>query len=69
MITCLQAQELPGRDQPGDHHREAGEHGAGDEVGREDGGVPAGQTEMAKSKDTMVCTESTSGVERPASSR
>src|ERR1700761_2819998 len=26
-----------------------------------------GITEVAKSKDTMVCTESTSGVERPAS--
>ena len=28
-----------------------------------------GMTEVAKSKDTMVCTESTSGVDRPASSR
>ena len=27
----------------GQHHGEAGEDGAGDEVGREDGGVPAGQ--------------------------
>ena len=28
-----------------------------------------GITEVAKSKDTMVCTESTSGVARPASTR
>src|SRR5580698_760662 len=28
-----------------------------------------GITEVAKSKDTIVCTESTSGVERPASTR
>ena len=27
-----------------------------------------GMTEVAKSIDTMVCTESTSGVDRPASS-
>src|SRR5450432_1409372 len=28
-----------------------------------------GNTDTAKSKDTMVCTESTSGVDRPARSR
>src|SRR5260370_29626426 len=28
-----------------------------------------GSTDTAKSKDTMVCTDSTSGVDRPASSR
>ena len=38
----LEAQEVPGRHHPGHHHGEAGEHGAGHEVGREDRGVPAG---------------------------
>jgi hypothetical protein len=44
------------------HHREAREDGARDEVGREDRRVPAGMTETAKSNDTIECTESTSGV-------
>ena len=52
-----------------EHHREAGEDRAGDEVGREDVVCQPGTMPTAKSKLTTVCTESTSGVARPARSR
>jgi hypothetical protein len=46
--------------------REAAEDRAGDEVRRQDRGVPAGFWEVAKSKDTTECTDSTSGVDSAA---
>ena len=66
----FQPEPLAGRDQQRAHHREAREHGAGDEVGREDRRVPAGQLRGSRSQTTRTeCTESTSGVASPASSR
>ena len=40
--VLLEVQHLTGDDEEGEHHGEAGEHGASHEVGREDGGMPAG---------------------------
>jgi hypothetical protein len=68
MMSCSLKMARAGQHQR-QHHGESAEDGAGDEVGREDGGVPRRQTEVAKSKETTLCTESTSGVERPANSR
>ena len=42
-MRSLRPKTCAGDDQQRQHHREAGEDGAGDEVGREDRGVPAGQ--------------------------
>ena len=49
------------------HHGKSGEDGTGNEIRREDGGMPSRTTEVAKSNDTMVCTDNTSGVLKPAS--
>src|SRR5690606_41582750 len=38
----LEVVDLARHHEEGHHHREAGEDGAGHEVGREDGGMPAG---------------------------
>jgi hypothetical protein len=65
----LQAVHLTAQDHERGHHREAREHGAGDEVRWEDGGVPTGYDRGAKSKRTIECIESTSGVESPARSK
>jgi hypothetical protein len=56
-----------GRDQEQEHHREAAEDGARDEVGREDGRVPAGQDRRREvERHDRVHRLSTSGVEMPA---
>jgi hypothetical protein len=58
----LQLQELSqqrhGQDQGGD----TAEDRAGDEVRAEDRGVPHGHRVMAKSQETMVCTETATGM-------
>jgi hypothetical protein len=52
-----------------DHHRDAGEDRAGDEVGAKIVVCQPGTMETAKSHDTTECTESTSGVASAARKR
>ncbi|MFO7584943.1 MAG: hypothetical protein R6W69_09445, partial [Anaerolineales bacterium] len=54
----LEAEPLPGRHQQGADHREAREHGAGHEVGREDRRVPKRTRSYFRYKNGLFLNES-----------
>ena len=66
VMMCSRPKHRAADEHERDDHREAGEDGAGDEVGREDRRVPAGHERDREVEGHDECTESTSGVERAA---